>query len=386
MFSNLGKPIIFTGSQAPIFTLQTDAVSNLLGALIIAGSFSIPEVCLFFHHTLYRGNRTIKISASEFEAFASPNYEPLAKFNSTSIDINWHLIERATGMAPVTLQPKLKTDAVACIRIFPGIKVSMITSMIQTSGLRGLVLETFGAGNSPEGDFLEGIEKLVAKDIVIVNVSQCPSGTVSPLYAPAKKLGNVGVVFGHDLTTEAALTKLAYLFTMEGMSTMDIVQSMTIPHRGELTATTPTLFQHPPLSQPVLDSSIAAFTLLSLAIASGDVPAVKRAVDPLTSTSDLLRATDTLGNTALHLAACGPSTEVLNVLLSTGATVHARNKAGHTPLYLAAQTGSEKNVVILRKFGAHLHVGEVKDAEAPLSDGSDVWKLAVVIDPKNIEK
>lgn len=130
MLSHLGKPVILTGSQgelsskvvpnradevASIFALQSDAVDNLLGSLILAGTFMIPEVGLFFHHTLYRGNRTTKVSSSSFEAFASPNCEPLAKVTGLGIDINWHLVRRAKSLERFKVQDMLETSHVACL-------------------------------------------------------------------------------------------------------------------------------------------------------------------------------------------------------------------------------------------------------------------------------
>lgn len=57
MLQNLGKPVILTGSQAPMLELQNDATDNLLGSLVIAGHFKIPEVCLFFNYKLFRGTQ-----------------------------------------------------------------------------------------------------------------------------------------------------------------------------------------------------------------------------------------------------------------------------------------------------------------------------------------
>jgi len=124
MCSHLGKPIILTGSQASIFALQSDAVDNLLGSLIIAGTFMIPEVCLFFHHNLYRGNRTTKVSASSFEAFASPNCEPLAKVSAMGAKVNWNLIRRPTDIAKFDVQTNLDTAHVSTLTHLFQLKLS----------------------------------------------------------------------------------------------------------------------------------------------------------------------------------------------------------------------------------------------------------------------
>ena len=178
MLQNLGKPVILTGSQAPMLELQNDATDNLLGSLIIAGHFMIPEVCLFFNYKLFRGNRTTKISANEFAAFASPNFPPLATITSLKTQVSWELISRPTCIEPFSIQTNLDTAHVACLRIFPGIKPEMVEAVLNVAGLRGLVLETFGAGNAPGGSdsAMTGVfAKAVRRGIVIINVTQCLS-------------------------------------------------------------------------------------------------------------------------------------------------------------------------------------------------------------------
>ena len=360
MLSHLGKPVILTGSQASIFALQSDAVDNLLGSLIIAGTFMIPEVCLFFHHNLYRGNRTTKVSASSFDAFASPNCEPLAKISAMGADVNWNLIRRPKALAKFNIQTNLDTAHVACLRIFPGIKPEMIDGVLRVSGLRGLILETFGAGNAPSGpdNILTNIIKdAVSRGIVIVNVSQCQSGSVSPLYAPATVLGNAGVVFGHDLTTEAALTKLSFLLAVKEVQYNDIVHQMQLSIRGEMTETHGTQFSHPSSDIPALTATQTTFTALGYAITLGDLDTVTQM---LISDETLLGAKDYAENTALHLAAVGPDSEVLRELLKRGASVHVRNRAGNSPLFLARQVGATEHERLLREAGAHLHVEEAE--------------------------
>jgi lysophospholipase len=176
MLQNLGKPVIFTGSQVPMLELQNDATDNLLGSLIIAGHFMIPEVCLFFNHKLYRGNRTSKTSANDFDAFSSPNHPPLATMTSLKTHVEWPLIYRPTHIDSFSIQTDLDTAHVACLRLFPGIRPEMVDGVLRLQGLRGLVLETFGAGNAPAGAdsaMTNVIEAAVKRGIVIVNVTQC---------------------------------------------------------------------------------------------------------------------------------------------------------------------------------------------------------------------
>ncbi|KAH8805968.1 60 kDa lysophospholipase-like protein [Xylogone sp. PMI_703] len=361
MLAHLGKPVILTGSQASIFSLQSDAVDNLLGSLIIAGTFMIPEVCLFFHHNLYRGNRTTKVSSTSFDAFASPNCEPLAQVSALGVRVNWNIVRRPRSISKFDVQVNLSTAHVACLRIFPGIKPEMIESVLRLPGLRGLILETFGAGNAPSGQdgiLISIIKAAVDRGIIIVNVSQCQlSGTVSPLYAPATMLGRAGVIFGHDMTTEAALTKLSFLLALPELTVEDINTQMALSLRGEMTEDMLPQFAHPISEAISITSRQSTFTALGHAITSGDYDTVCHILD---ADPALLAEKDYADNTALHLAAVGTDVRILRELLTRGASVHVRNRGWNTPLYLARQVGNEEFVKLLSDAGALLHADEVE--------------------------
>lgn len=176
MLQNLGKPVVLTGSQAPMLELQNDATDNLLGSLVVASHFMIPEVCLYFNNRLFRGNRASKVSASDFAAFASPNCPPLAVTTSMRTNVNWELVNRPNNIEHFNIQTNLDTTHVACLRIFPGIKPEMVDAVLRLDGLRGLVLETFGAGNAPHGQdnaMTKVLADAIKRGIVIVNVTQC---------------------------------------------------------------------------------------------------------------------------------------------------------------------------------------------------------------------
>jgi len=240
MLENLNKPVIFTGSQLPIEKIRTDAKENLITALEIAvdknekGEAFVPEVCIFFQNLLLRGNRTIKINADNFKAFNSFNYPVLAEAGTYIRYRNELILRRKYDSQPkfhYCLDPN-----VTIIRIFPGISTEIFRAIIQIPNLKGVVLETYGAGNAPTEDwFLNIIKEGVDKGIIIVNVTQCASGSVEmDRYHAGQTLKDLGVLSGNDITTEAAVAKLMFLFG-QGLSCEEVKRSMQLSLAGEIT-------------------------------------------------------------------------------------------------------------------------------------------------------
>jgi L-asparaginase len=216
MLENLNKPVIFTGSQLPIGVLRTDGKENLLTAIEIAAERRnnqpmVPEVCILFQNKLYRGNRTSKHNAEYFNAFVSENYPPLAEAG-ISIHYNYGAIHYPVNEKPLKVHTRL-SDQVAILKLFPGIRQELVHSILDLPWLKGVVLETFGAGNASTADwFIEEIQSACDRGTVVLNVTQCPAGTVNPgKYETSRLLHQAGVINGRDLTTEAAVTKLMFL-------------------------------------------------------------------------------------------------------------------------------------------------------------------------------
>lgn len=237
MLKGLAKPVIVTGSQIPLCEIRNDAQDNLITSLILAASCPIPEVGLYFNGRLFRGCRTVKVDASGFGAFDSPNYPPLAK-----VGINIELDKLRILPMPAEKQPiqlRLINDPsnVATFRIFPGMSPEILQNVLQFP-LKGLILETYGAGNAPTRDpmFLDILAQASEKGITIVNITQCLRGEVdAKKYATGAALAQAGVISGFDMTATAALTKLAYLLSQE-FSTEEVKALMQENLRGELTA------------------------------------------------------------------------------------------------------------------------------------------------------
>ena len=217
MLENLGKPVVFTGSQLPVGVLRSDAKENLLTAIEIAaeqdeeGNALVPEVCIYFEDKLFRANRTTKRNAEHFSAFNSYNYPALAKAG-VHITYQPHLVHYSDPKAPLTLHTEFDTN-VAVLKLFPGIQPAVVKAILHTRGLRGVVLETFGAGNAPSDKWLyRELKAAVDRGIIIVNKTQCNTGSVEMgLYAVSLNLMKAGVLSGYDITTEALLTKMMLL-------------------------------------------------------------------------------------------------------------------------------------------------------------------------------
>jgi L-asparaginase len=238
MLENLNKPVILTGSQLPLGMIRSDGRENLLTAIEIAAAREdetpvVPEVAIYFENKLLRGNRTIKYNAEHFEAFRSGNYPPLAevgihiKFNHNAIlKPNFKSLKAHTAL----------DNNITIIKLFPGISREAVTAHLGISGLKAVILETYGSGNAMTDHwFLEEIRQAVEKGIIMLNVTQCKAGSVEiGKYHTSRELGRIGVLSGFDVTTESALAKLMYLLG-SGLEKKEVEKMFRISIRGEIT-------------------------------------------------------------------------------------------------------------------------------------------------------
>lgn len=236
MFKNLAKPVILTGSQLPMGMLRSDGRENIICALELAASqeVRIPEVCLFFQSHLYRGNRSTKVSAENFDAFTSYNYPSLAKAG-IKISFKPHLF-MDMPTEPFAVR-KTFDSHIAVLKLFPGISPEVVNAVTHAPGLKGIIIETFGSGNAPtEKWFIDALEDALKRNIVVLNVTQCKAGSVKMRqYAASCDMDRIGVTGGHDITIEAAVTKMMYLLGTYPDSPEHVCQRLTESLRGELT-------------------------------------------------------------------------------------------------------------------------------------------------------
>ena len=215
MLQGLRKPVILTGSQLPIGQIRTDGKENLITAIEIAGlkddknEALVQEVAIYFEYSLYRGNRSSKISANHFEAFDSPNYTTLA-VAGINIEFNKPGLFRST-------KSKLEkfTDLnpnVGLIKLFPSMPIESLKWTLNTNLFKAVIIESFGSGNSFSSPrFYELLKTYINNGGIVINTTQCSKGSVSQgKYETSNMFSELGVISAIDSTTESILAKAMF--------------------------------------------------------------------------------------------------------------------------------------------------------------------------------
>ncbi|BFZ07645.1 hypothetical protein BsWGS_10683 [Bradybaena similaris] len=362
MCEHLGKPIILTGSQIPIFETRSDGRDNFLASLIIAGNYSIPEVLICFNEKVFRGNRCIKYDSGSFSAFMSPNMSPLVTLE-IEIKVDYAAVFRAGTTEKFTVATNMCHN-VGLLRLFPGITSQTVRAFLQPP-VQGVVLQTYGAGNAPNNrpDLLSLFKEACSWGVLIVNISQCSRGNVGIYYATGMALEEAGVIGGGDMTPEAALSKLCYVLGKDEWSLQHKRKMLARNLRGEMTTVAARELS---VSDSELIDSVARYMslsskeeimkvkdaiypcLMAAAAKTGDIPALEK----LRASGGHLGAENEDGRTALHVACRHGHINVVHYLLNHGVSVHVRDCRKETPLIDAVEGGHLEIIKLLVQTGA----------------------------------
>lgn len=361
MFQNLGKPVVITGSQIPIFETRSDGRENFIGSLVLAGNYNIPEVMIYFGNRIMRGCRTTKISSDAFDAFDSPNQPHLGTMG-VKVAINDRQIFRHCILGDFSVDTEIEEN-IGILRIYPSITSAVLRAFFAPP-MKGVVIQSFGAGNIPSNntELLDEIRNAVDSGLLIVNITQCLNGYVSPLYETGAWMG-MGVLSGCDMTQEAAFTKLSYVLGKDKWDLDSKKRIMQMSLRGEMTTDKAAETNDIDLIEGVArtlhlskcrerDQMCSTFlpALVDAAVREGNVEKLKYLRECGANLSD----TNCEGRTPLHLSCYLGQLNCVLYFLDNKCPTDLTDRFDRTPLNEAIDTDNHEIINALVNHGATL--------------------------------
>ena len=363
MLVNLSKPVILTGSQIPISESRSDATENLIGAITLAGSYSIPEVGVYFNNRLFRGNRVQKVDSSGLGAFDSGNY-PLLAEAKIRFEVFWKNILKV-GPNKILLR-NIQSQPIVSLKLFPSIDINIIKNILHPP-IKGLIIESYGAGNFPSNrsDIIEEFQKAINRGVIIVNCTQCQKGGVTKDYETSRLLYEIGVVPSGDMTVETTLCKMMYLLSQQDVSTDEIRKLMSVDLRGEISVAVRQDIQRGEELLLYLVKQIQQdfgkiqdehaierikIILLCRAIIENELQDFERFID---DDIDVNKANHH-GEYPILLSVIHNRPFFVQKLLEKGCNPNTQDEYGNTPLRIAIQNQFSECIQLLRQNGGHV--------------------------------
>ena len=213
MLQGLSIPVVLTGSQLPIWHPLSDAPSNLMEAFTAAAQAG-PGIYVSFHHKIIYGTRAVKMRTLGFDAFESINAPAIGYFDADGLHMNNGETCPGRESRTITSADNLTIDPrVFLLKLMPGTDPEIFRH-IQRAGYQGLVIEAFGLGGLHyiRRNLIESLHQLSENNIITFVTTQCLYEKADfSIYEVGRNVLK-GTIYGaHDMTTEAALTKLMWV-------------------------------------------------------------------------------------------------------------------------------------------------------------------------------
>ena len=208
MLPGIGIPIVFTGSQLPLTHPHSDAPGNLREAFAMALS-GRPGVFIAFQHKVIYGTRAVKMRTLGFDAFDSINLPPVGFFDADGL----HLREDERDCEPAMVDDPMAIDSrVFLLKMMPGTDPEIFDHILR-AGYRGLVLEAFGLGGLHyiRRNLIDKLQAISRAGLITLVTTQCLYEKADfTIYEVGRGFQGGGIYGAHDMTTEAAVTKLMW--------------------------------------------------------------------------------------------------------------------------------------------------------------------------------
>lgn len=210
MVQEFGRPIVFTGSQIPASVPWSDGPRNLLDAIRVAAFGDLGETCIVFNGEIHRSTRAKKVRVNSYDAFDSMDPSPLGLL-ARDIVLYEGRKKRDHGLIP-RFDTRID-DRVFLLKVFPGMPPQILSRIVDL-GYHGIIIEGFGSGNVPtdENALTGGILQAIDQGCFVMISSQCAFGQADlSIYEVGRAALEVGAMSAYDMTSEAALVKLAWV-------------------------------------------------------------------------------------------------------------------------------------------------------------------------------
>ncbi len=205
----IAQPVVLVGAQRPASALGTDAGTNLVNALQVAGS---PEargkgVLAVLNNEIHAARDVVKTSTYRVQTFRSLDFGALGHVDGDGVHFYRAPLKAHMPDTPFAGRDLSALPRVDIIYSYAGADRALVDAAV-AAGARGLVSAGFAPG-SPSPSQQEGFVEAAKPGIVVAQCSRAASGRV----APRRRLRETGIVAGEDFSPQKARILLMLMLT-----------------------------------------------------------------------------------------------------------------------------------------------------------------------------